>query len=471
MKISSIGIGFLSAALLCGRASAVETDYAAGTQAMALQQAAGTARAMGMGSAVVAVPQGAASLLWNPASLSRMSCKEISLHDDQGLGSLTQEILIYGQPLGEVKEDGKGGSWGGIAASLDYVNYGSFNGTDALGNTTGNYGAEDYSGNLGWGKELLPHLSGGVAVKVDHSDLAGQGYDAFAADIGLLYAVLPSLDFGVTYSNLNLTKGYGSNQITSGWRLGTAWTVYKHWILAAAGELENNTDGMNRMQFGTEYLIGNVDKKTNVLALRAGYQANYPNPELSGLTGLTFGVGYEINRSWTFDYAMVPTGSLGISHRLSLTFKFDCPKRPQHLLAAAAPMSAAAPIPAAAPIVIKSILLGDSHFDFDKSTLRPEGMQVLRENVQVLKDNPDTMVRVAGYTSMMGTAEYNQKLSERRAASVENFLVTEGNIAPGRITTVGYGATHPATYEATPGEANTDAAKSNMRVLFEVTVK
>ena len=129
------------------------------------------------------------------------------------------------------------------------------------------------------------------------------------------------------------------------------------------------------------------------------------------------------------------------------------------------------PITASQPIVLKSILLEDSHFDFDKSTLRPEGMAALRENIQLLKDNPQTQVRVAGYTSMMGTAEYNQKLSERRAASVENFLIKDGGIAPGRITTIGYGATNPATYEPKPSNANSDAAKSNMRVLFELTVK
>ena len=122
-------------------------------------------------------------------------------------------------------------------------------------------------------------------------------------------------------------------------------------------------------------------------------------------------------------------------------------------------------------IVLKSIVLSDEHFDFDKSTLKPEGMAALRKNVKLLKDNPNTLVRVAGYTSMMGTAEYNRKLSERRAVSVENFLVREGGIAPGRITTIGYGATNPATYEATPGVSDTAAAKSNMRVLFEITVK
>ena len=106
MKISSIGIGFISAALLCGLASAVETDYAAGTKALPLQQAGGTARAMAMGSAVVAVDQGSASLLWNPAGLSRMCCKEIGFHHNWARGHHAGD-LVFGMPL----ERSKRGGW------------------------------------------------------------------------------------------------------------------------------------------------------------------------------------------------------------------------------------------------------------------------------------------------------------------------------------------------------------------------
>jgi len=267
--------------------------------------------------------------------------------------------------------------------------------------------------------------------------------------------------------------------------------VNPHWLLAASGELQDNgmTNGVNRVQFGTEYLIGNVKEKSNILALRAGYYVDYPNPQLTGFSNLTLGIGYTITRSFIVDYAMVPNGYLGIQNRVSLTFKFGCPEKPKVIarsypaaapvVAAAAAVAAEAPAPipvqepivASQPIVLKSILLEDSHFDFDKSTLRPEGMAALRDNVQLLKDNPKAEVRVAGYTSMMGTAEYNQKLSERRASAVEDYLIKEGGIAPSRISTIGYGAKYPAEYEATPGKAHTTAAKSNMRVLFEITVK
>ena len=482
MKISTIAIGFLSAAFLCGRASAAETDYGAGTQALPLQLAGGTARAMAMGSAVVAVPDGSGSVLWNPAGLSRMGCTEVGLHSNAGVAGLVQEIGIFGMPLGGVQEGCQGGSLGGIAASLGYVNYGTFSGTDVNGAPTGSYGATtDMNASVGYGKELLPGLSGGVTLKGDHSSIANQNYDSFAADVGALWTVVPSVDLGLVYSNIGLGGTVGGAQLAQGLRLGAAWTLDKRWLLAASGELQNKA--VNSIQLGTEYLIGDVEKKSNVLALRAGYRLAYPDPQLAGLTGLTFGLGYTITKSMAVDYAMLPAGELGNSQQLSLTFKFGCPTKTQRAAAVpapvvvAAPVAAAAPViakpqpvEAAAPIVVKSIDLSDEHFDFDKSTLKPEGMAALKENVQLLKENPTAQVRVAGYTSMSGTAEYNQKLSERRAAAVQAYLIKEGGIAPGRITTIGFGETQPATYESNPSNVNSAAAKSNMRVLFQITV-
>ena len=113
----------------------------------------------------------------------------------------------------------------------------------------------------------------------------------------------------------------------------------------------------------------------------------------------------------------------------------------------------------------------DVHFDFDKSTLKPEAQMILKRNIQLLKDNPKAKVRIAGYTSASGTMTYNQALSERRAKAVQEYLINEGIITPDRLSTIGYGETDPAMYEAAPKELYSKAAKANMRVLFEIVVK
>jgi len=120
---------------------------------------------------------------------------------------------------------------------------------------------------------------------------------------------------------------------------------------------------------------------------------------------------------------------------------------------------------------VKFILLEDEHFDFDKSTLTKEGVVILERNILVFKENPDMKVRIAGYASASGTDEYNQKLSERRAKTVEDYLIKEGGIAPGRLTKIGYGENRPATYEPIPSDIESKAAKANRRVLFEIIVK
>jgi len=116
------------------------------------------------------------------------------------------------------------------------------------------------------------------------------------------------------------------------------------------------------------------------------------------------------------------------------------------------------------------VVIGDAHFDFNKSTLTSEAKAYLNKDIQVLKDNPNMNVRMAGYTSAKGTEEVNQKLSEERANMVRNYLIENG-IKAERITVIGYGRTKPALYEVSPADINSPEAKANMRVLFEIVVK
>lgn len=117
------------------------------------------------------------------------------------------------------------------------------------------------------------------------------------------------------------------------------------------------------------------------------------------------------------------------------------------------------------------LVFEDIHFDFDKSTLTPEAKRILKRNIQILAENPKAKVRVAGYTSASGTYTYNQQLSERRATAVQEYLIGEGIITRDRLSTIGYGKTHPAMYEAAPQDLYSPEAKANMRVLFEVIMQ
>lgn len=139
--------------------------------------------------------------------------------------------------------------------------------------------------------------------------------------------------------------------------------------------------------------------------------------------------------------------------------------------APAAPMAAEQTAVAETEPEVVVLVFEDIHFDFDSSALKPEAKTILKRNIQLLKDNPRTHVRIEGYTSASGAAEYNQRLSERRANAVKDYLINEGIITENRLSIVGYGEKRPAEYEASPQDIMSQAAKANMRVLFEIIVK
>ena len=127
-------------------------------------------------------------------------------------------------------------------------------------------------------------------------------------------------------------------------------------------------------------------------------------------------------------------------------------------------------VAAAEPRII-ILAFEDLHFDFDQSNLTPEAQTILKRNIQILKENPKVQIRIAGYTSASGSKDYNQKLSERRANVVQEYLINEGVITRDRLSTIGYGETKPAIYETAPKELYSKAAKANMRVLFEIILE
>ena len=92
-------------------------------------------------------------------------------------------------------------------------------------------------------------------------------------------------------------------------------------------------------------------------------------------------------------------------------------------------------------------------FDFDKSDIRPEAYTLLDKVVSMLKQDPDMEVEIQGHTDSIGTAAYNQGLSERRAKAVVDYLVSHG-IASYRLAAKGYGLTQPlASNETKEGRA------------------
>jgi OOP family OmpA-OmpF porin len=112
-----------------------------------------------------------------------------------------------------------------------------------------------------------------------------------------------------------------------------------------------------------------------------------------------------------------------------------------------APVAQAPPPPP--PPGKKKIVLRGVNFDFDKSNIRPDAVPILEQACSILKQEASINVVCQGYTDSIGTDAYNQKLSERRANSVREWLVKCG-ISPSRLSAKGFGETNPVASNATP---------------------
>lgn len=130
----------------------------------------------------------------------------------------------------------------------------------------------------------------------------------------------------------------------------------------------------------------------------------------------------------------------------------------------AAPPAPPPPPPAAppAPVSEKVTYAADAFFDFDKAVLKPEAQAKLDDLVGKTKGINLEVIIAVGHTDSIGTEEYNQKLSERRAEAVKNYLVSKG-IEKNRVYTEGKGEKQPVADNRTA-----EGRAKNRRVEIEV---
>ncbi|NLC60078.1 MAG: OmpA family protein, partial [Gammaproteobacteria bacterium] len=130
------------------------------------------------------------------------------------------------------------------------------------------------------------------------------------------------------------------------------------------------------------------------------------------------------------------------------------------------PPPAPAEPPPPAPITID---LTGVNFDFDRSTLRPDAVQILNEAIEILRRYPDLQVEVAGHTDSVGTEQYNQGLSERRAQAVYDYLTSNGIDASRLQCPIGYGESRPIAPNTNPdGTDNPEGRARNRRTELNV---
>ena len=214
-------------------------------------------------------------------------------------------------------------------------------------------------------------------------------------------------------------------------------------------------------------MIKTIAKKSLVMALLAGigfaataqervYVIDQRDVVAKSGFGLCWRTGY-----WT--PAAAAKDPAGCECDKDLLPKEVCePKAP-----AAAGAAAAGPKPAGEKITVAA----DALFDFNKAVLRPEGKAKLDELVSKAKAIKLEVILAVGHTDRIGGDAYNQKLSEKRAAAVKEYLVAKG-IEANRVYTEGKGEKQPVTGDKCKGEKKSkaliDCLQPDRRVDIEV---
>ncbi len=145
---------------------------------------------------------------------------------------------------------------------------------------------------------------------------------------------------------------------------------------------------------------------------------------------------------------------------------------------APAPAPEPAPVGPAAPAFEKFTFSAETLFAFDKATIRPDAASILDDVVAKMKRYPEVeLIVVTGHTDRIGSDAYNQRLSDRRAAAVRDYLVNQG-VESSRITAEGRGESQPVVAcdgikgkENRSNKALIDCLQPNRRVVIEIAVQ
>ncbi|MFA4906625.1 MAG: PorV/PorQ family protein, partial [Candidatus Margulisiibacteriota bacterium] len=258
------------------------------------------ARASGMGDAFVGIADDASAIYWNPGGLSQLKRPEAMGMYTIWLADTSYQFVGCAQPS----------PYGTFAGSISYFAFGNIPGYDPSGVPIGNVTAYDLSLLGSWSKPVNDGLSLGTNIKYIQETLADTNASAIAVDLGLLAKTInPKISFGASVQNIGTRMRFINQEgdLPLNIRLGLSFRATKSFTAALDFVMPRNN--RNSLNLGFEYWFQQI-------ALRAGYRS------YSAL-GTNFSVGVALKTpSFQVDYAYVPYGDIGNTHRLSLTLRF-----------------------------------------------------------------------------------------------------------------------------------------------------
>jgi hypothetical protein len=279
-----------------------------GTNAGLVLRMGSGARIPAMGDAGVANSWGVAALHYNPAGLGVTERAEVGAMYQSFVLDIGQGELRFAHPINNRS------AWG---VSLSYLDYGLTTRVTLADIFQDVQPATKFTGHdlvLGasYGLRVTDQVSIGATGKLINGEIDNTSATAFAADFGLL-ARAPGwpVRFGVSVLNLGSSMKYDrtKNDLPLLVRGGLAVDLFENRLTIAADLEKVRNQGVSAS-------VGAEVRLMELLALRVGYDGR-----IDADNGLTAGLGVKV-ADFAVDYAYVPFGRLGNSHRLGLTYQF-----------------------------------------------------------------------------------------------------------------------------------------------------
>jgi len=274
------------------------------------------ARAAGMGGAYTAVSDEASAIYWNPAGLVQIPKLSAVFMRAQYVDDISYQYAAYAHRLSYDAV---------IAASILLTDIGSISHTDVSGNIMPDaaFTPRDEVFTLSYSKAILEFsdkdidVSVGVSAKYIRSKIV-ESASSYAGDIGVMTYNFGDIPYrlAVTVTNMGGGLKYSdeSNPLPLAMKLGGSINPFKNMLISA--DVVFPKQNKPNLLVGAE--LATTPNELTRLCVRAGLNAQEMR---DGLTGFSLGLGATLH-FFSLDYAFVPLGELGATHRISLTFDF-----------------------------------------------------------------------------------------------------------------------------------------------------
>ncbi|MCX5794167.1 MAG: PorV/PorQ family protein [Elusimicrobia bacterium] len=309
-----------------GSAGAAFNNKDAGTSAAQFLKLGADARAAGMGQAARALCEDANAVYWNPAGLAALSYRHAAFTHAAFYQSTFYDFMAYAQPidsiLGRNRRELQTNQLGAVGVGVLYLNSGQLEAVDNTGTATGDrFTPQDFAALLAWGGALTRSIDAGVGVKYISSrikDVAATG----AADFGIRLRGHPGgmpYTLALSVHNLGGRLKYNQESDPLPLQVALSQSLRPTRNISLSVDVVAPRDNRIYPAFGAEFRSA-VGPNLSA-AVRAGYEGRTMGSDLASLSGLGLGAGLGVAR-FTLDYAWMPYGLLGDTHRFTLSYRF-----------------------------------------------------------------------------------------------------------------------------------------------------